>query len=138
MWKKSASKETTASKENIWNIWTDVGNWKNFDNDVLDSSLSGNFTEGVSGRLTPRGGPKTKFELVEVTPYKSFTTRSHPPLTTIDIVHYLEEKRGKIQITHEVKIYGFLSILFSRIIGNDIAKGLPETLEKLCKKAENV
>ncbi|MEL7427607.1 MAG: polyketide cyclase, partial [Bacteroidota bacterium] len=34
---------TTASAEQIWQVWTDVPNWKNWDTGLQDATLEGDF-----------------------------------------------------------------------------------------------
>lgn len=136
MWTNKVSIKTNAAKTGIWKLWTDVENWKTWDNQVVDSSLDGDFILGQTGELTPKGGPKGKFELVEVTKNKSFISRSKLPLAKMDFIHSMEEKNGEIIITHKIQISGFSTFLFSRVIGKKIIQELPKALEELVKLAE--
>ena len=105
MWSKKVSINTTVSKEQIWKLWSDVKNWKSWDEQVIESELNGAFELGRSGFLIPKGGPKTIFELIEVTKNKSFTSRSTLPLTKMDFIHTLNEENGRLT---KILMYFFL------------------------------
>lgn len=107
-----------------------------WDNQVEFSKLNGKFEKGTYGILKPIKSPKSKFQLISVENLKEFTTRSYLPLTKMDFIHELNEKKGKLYITHGVKITGVLTFLFSKIIGKKIIKELPNAMEKLSKMAE--
>ncbi len=136
MWYKKVTIETNATKEQIWNLWTNVENWNKWDNQVEFSKLNGKFEKGTSGVLKPINSPKSKFELISVENLKQFTTRSYLPLTKMDFTHELNKKKGQLYVTHGVKITGVLTFLFSRVIGERIISELPNTMERLSKMAE--
>lgn len=137
MWSKEISIKTEASKEQIWKYWTKVANWNVWDNQVISSSINGEFRIGQTGQLVPNGGPKSEFELIEVTKHKSFTSRSKLPFTKMDFVHQLEEVDGHLVLTHKVEISGKLTFIFSRLIGEKIIKHLPVAMNKLSTIALN-
>ncbi len=136
MWYREVTIKTNATREQIWNLWVDVENWKKWDNEVEFSQLNGNFEKGTYGILKTYKSPKAKFQIVLAKELEEFTTRSFLPLTQMDFIHKINEKDGEIYITHGVKISGLLTFLFSRIIGQKILKELPKTMENLSKMAE--
>ncbi len=136
MWYKKITIETNATKEQIWKLWTNVEKWNNWDNQVEFSELNGNFEKGTYGILKPVKSPKSKFQLISVENLREFTTRSYLPLAKMDFTHELIENKGKLYITHGIKITGLLAFLFSKIIGEKIIKELPNTMEKLSQMAE--
>jgi hypothetical protein len=136
MWTKEVSKKTTASREQIWNLWTDVENWNKWDNEVEYSELYGSFEAGTSGILKPTNGPKSKFQLTSVDKLHSFTSRSFLPFTKMDFIHEMSEEEGSLIVTHIVSIKGPLTFLFSKVIGEKLISELPKALENLSKMAE--
>lgn len=131
MWSKEISIKSLSSKEQIWNLWTNVSNWNLWDDQIISSKLNGEFKMGQTGELIPAGGPKSTFKLIEVTEQKSFTSRSTLPLSTMDVIHEMREAEGEIIITHRVEISGVLSFVFSKLIGNKIIRHLPNAMNKL-------
>ena len=65
MWEAKYSVKTKAKKEAIWKLWTDVENWKEWDKSVKWSNINGDFKIGTKGKLKPKEGPVTNFELIE-------------------------------------------------------------------------
>lgn len=137
MWAKKVTLKTTASRENIWNLWTDVQNWSRWDDELECSELNGKFTEGEKGILKAKKGPKSKFELILVSELNEFTSRSFLPLAKMDFTHRMSEKNGELFITHGIEIKGVLSFLFSKVIGEKLIRELPKAMNKLLNTAEN-
>ena len=136
MWTFEVSRKTTAKKEIIWKLWTDVPNWNIWDAEVVNAELFGQFQTGTKGILKPNDGPKAKFEMIECTNLKSFTDRSFLPLCKMDFIHSMTETNDGLEITHKVEMTGFMTFLFSKVIGNKIKVGLPIAVDKLIKLAE--
>lgn len=136
MWTIEVSRKTTAKKEIIWKLWTDVSNWNIWDAEVETAELFGQFQTGTKGILKPKGGPKAKFVMIECTNLKSFTDRSFLPLCKMDFIHSMTETNNGLEITHKIEMTGFMTFLFSKVIGNKIKVGLPIAVDKLIKLAE--
>jgi hypothetical protein len=136
MWTIEISRKTTTTKERIWKLWTDVPNWNIWDSEVENSELFGQFQTGTKGILKPIGGPKTRFEMIECTNLKSFTDRSFLPFCKMDFIHSMTETKDSLEITHKVVMTGFMTFLFSKVIGDKIKVGLPIAIEKLIELAE--
>jgi hypothetical protein len=136
MWTTEVSRKTTATKEQIWKLWADVPNWNVWDKEVETSELFGHFKTGTTGILKSAGGPKTKFEMIECADFKSFTDRSFLPLCKMDFIHTMTETNGRLEITHKVVMTGFMTFLFSKVIGSKIKVGIPIAVDKLIELAE--
>ena len=137
MWTTEVTRKTTATKERVWALWTDVPNWSVWDKEVEYSELFGQFQIGTKGILKATGGPKTKFLMTECTKFKSFTDRSFLPLCKMDFVHTMTETNGGLEITHKIVMTGLMTFLFSKVIGDKIKIGLPVAVEKLVEIAES-
>lgn len=136
MWKTEVSRKTTATKEQIWKLWLDVQNWNDWDQEVESSKLFGQFQIGTIGTLKSLNGPKSKFLITELTNLKSFTSRSFLPLCKMDFIHTMTETQKGLIITHKIVMIGFMTFLFSKVIGNKIKIGLPIAVERLIQLAE--
>ncbi len=136
MWTTEVSRKTIAKKEQIWKLWADVPNWNIWDSEVESSELFGHFQTGTTGILKPKGSPKTKFEMIECTKFKSFTDRSYLPLCKMDFIHSITETHDGLVLTHKVLMTGFMTFLFSKVIGSKIKIGLPIAVNKLIEIAE--
>jgi hypothetical protein len=125
------------SPERIFALYEDVANWRQWDPDVALSSISGPFTTGTTGKLKPTKGPEAKIEIVSVDKNKSFTVRSRLPMCTMTFEHELFPVNGSTRVVHTVSFNGPLSFFFGRVVGGQIRKGLPGTLQGLKHAVEN-
>jgi hypothetical protein len=136
IWSTQATSRTKASRESVWKLWADVAGWSRWDDSVASSQLDGAFAVGTRGSLKPKGGPATTFVLTHVEPNVAFTNRSSLPLATLEFVHTLRVDRGETVIEHRVEMNGPLTFLFRRLIGANIARGLPAVVARLARVAE--
>ena len=67
------SLETEASPEQIWAIWTDVPNWKTWDEGLTDASIDGDFQLHAQGVITSLEGRRSKFTVTEFHEGSSYT-----------------------------------------------------------------
>ncbi len=129
---------TTAAKpQAVWQIWTDVSNWQQWDIGLQEAEIEGAFTEGTKGRVLSLEGRWSKFRIVECQPSKSYTLRMRLPLGSLWLKRYLsDEGEGEIRITHEVWFQGLSKGIFARIFGERFRSMLPEVVKKVKYIAE--
>ena len=135
------SAQTTASKSDIWAIWTDVENWKKFDERLLYSYLENEqpFTVGATGYLKGKGAPsRTKFELAKVNAPHSFTeTLKLPFYQSIELQRYFEkDQNGQTVFTHQVNFKGRLAPITYALLCGAFKKDLKLVVRKLKDLAE--
>lgn len=130
--------ETSASPEDIWQIWQDVKNWNTWDYGIEYSNINGPFAEGAKGVLKPKGGPLVHTQLTCVEPFKKFVDESKLFLARIVVSHYLAQSAGKTLVTHQIEMKGPLAFLFAYLIGRTMKKNLPQEMETMVKKAESL
>ncbi len=128
--------KTTASPQDIWNIWQDVVKWNTWDHGIQYSTIDGPFQEGTTGTLKPKGGPLVHTKLTRVEPLKLFVDESKLPFARIIVSHYLHESEGCTQVTHQIEMDGPLAFVFAFLIGRKMKKNLPQEMMAMVKKAE--
>jgi hypothetical protein len=90
----------------------------------------------VGNAIQATKGPKAKIVFKKVVPNSSFTVESKLPLCVMRFEHELSEVDGQTLAVHRVIFEGVLSPVFGRLIGRQIKKGLPHTLEGLKRAVE--
>ena len=138
MWAIEISRQTTATKKQVWNLWADVANWKSWDSTVKISELYGDFREGTKGVVKLAIGPKSNFIITGCKPLESFTNRSFLPLCKVDFTLILDETPNDLLVTYRQEMTGALTFLFSAIMGKMMTKGLAKGIEDLIKYAEKI
>lgn len=130
------SVETSASPEDIWELWQDVANWNKWDGGVEYSTIDGPFVEGMTGTLKIKGGSLVRTTLTRVEPMKMFVEESKVFWTRIIVSHYLTESGGKTDVTHQIEMTGPLAFVFARLIGPSMKRNLVQGMEAMVKEAE--
>lgn len=134
--KFSHTLKTSASPERIWSIWIDVENWSNWDTELLNSYLEGNFRLGAVGQLTPKTGRVSTFRISEFDPRKSYTFTVRLPFCSLNVHRYLSSQSGSTYFTHEVFFQGFLAFMFGLLLGRRFQAVLPRIMENVKRIAE--
>ncbi|MBL4821371.1 MAG: hypothetical protein JKY98_10350 [Gammaproteobacteria bacterium] len=134
------SLETSARRSTIWQLWSDVENWKKFDTlleySYLDDDTS--FVTGATGVLNAEGAPEVKFEIMNVIEPESFTVRLHLPLyQTIDQQRYFEvSDSGVATFSHEISFKGGLKSIMCFLLCGTYKKETQRVMERLKVLAE--
>jgi hypothetical protein len=132
----SHTDSTTASSDKIWQVWTDIPNWKQWDKGLKEASLDGEFMVGTKGKLIPDKGPKSKFIISELVPDKSYTFKTKIPFGWLIIKRTLEVKEGRTFFTHDVQFTGFLKKILGNKLGKNYRAILPSVLSEIKLIAE--
>jgi hypothetical protein len=119
---------TSAPKEVVWNLWTDVKNWKQFDERIQYSYLTDTelFELGSRGVMKGRGAPETAFEVIQLSQNESFTLKLELPLSqSIELQRYFEtDESGQTLFTHEVNFRGGLKPLYYLLLSGSFKSDL--------------
>ena len=126
--------ETNAPEE-VWRRWIEVETWHEWDTEVEEVSLRGEFEPGAKGTLTPKTGPKTSFTITELTPEQSYTFTTDLPLAKLYVRRYFTSSRTAF--THEVSFAGTLAPLFGFLLGRRFQKVLPQVMVNLRTLAQS-
>ncbi|WP_299249000.1 SRPBCC family protein [uncultured Aquimarina sp.] len=124
------------SQQKVWDYLTDVNRWKEWDTELIDSSLSEKFSLHAKGILTPKKGPKLKFHISELISNKSYTFVTKMPVGTLEIKRTLVNTGDQIEFTDDIRFTGFLKRIFGLILGSGFKTVLPEVMENFKRLAE--
>ncbi|MGD9729010.1 MAG: SRPBCC family protein [Nitrospiraceae bacterium] len=126
----------SASPETIYSIYEDVANWRTWDPATKSSSLDGPFIAGSKGKLTPAKGNTVPMTLIEANAGRNFTVECKIPLFRMTFEHELSCVGKECEVIHRAAFSGLLAPLLGRVIGAQINRGLPDTLQRLKNLAE--
>ena len=136
MWTTEFSAECKASEAKIWQVLTDVENWKDWIGSIEYSILEGSFKNGALITIKNIKAPKATNVLKDIIENKSFTLQSKMPLCTMDCTHEIVKENETLSIKLGVKMYGAFSFIFSSIFGKKLTNSLPISTKKLVELAE--
>src|ERR1700730_13462975 len=67
-----SSVETSASREQVWKVWSDMSTWGEWNPNVSTMEWTGGFVQGSEGIMNTRAGQHHKMKLAEVQPGRFF------------------------------------------------------------------
>lgn len=129
---------TTADRDRLWAVWTDVPGWPAWDTELASAELDGAFAAGVRGTLKPNDGPESGFTLKEVEPQGGYTYDVDMPLAHLRVERRAEPNpQGPgLEVTHRVSFQGPLGWLFAAFLKGRYEAALPGVMDKLIEAAE--
>ena len=130
------SMECKASEAKIWQIYTDVENWKEWIDGVEYSTIDGNFEDGTLVTIKNIKKPKSSSPLKNVVVNKSFVLQAKMPLSTVDFIHEIVKDKDVIKVRFAVEITGTLAFFFKAIFKKSVAKSLQSCSRKVIELAE--
>lgn len=133
MWKVSHTETVTAPAASIWNRWSHVENWPEYDKSLTSTSINGSFELGSVITLQSKKLPKTKFTLAIVTSDIGFAMVSKLPLAKIQMTYHIEEKSDSTEFTQSISISGPLFWLYSLFFGNSLQRTLVSRMQQLAE-----
>jgi len=133
----SHSVTTQARPDQIWQIWTDVANWKDWDKGLKSASLEGAFRDGAKGILIADNGRKAKFVIEQVWPNQSYVMKTKIPFGWLIISRSMNVTGDTTQFTHDVRFTGILKKALGNKLGKRYREMLPEVMENIKSIAEN-
>ncbi len=138
MWEYEHSIETAASREAIYQLYSDVVTWPLWDDGIAQVTLDGPFAVGAQGVLTAKGQEPLTFRIVEVQPNVGFADETKMPAAGVALrfAHILTPLGGgRTRITHRVTITGAAADTLGPHIGPAITAGIPNTMAALARYA---
>ena len=130
-------RETTATREQIWELWADVPNRTRWDTDLEYAKLDGPFRTGSTGEVKLKGQPPRKFLITYCEPLEGYTDRFFLPLYgKMDWHHTIRETRGGREVAFRIEVSGPVALILAPIMRNILRDGLPPSVDKLVSLAE--
>jgi len=130
------SLETKASEAEIWQIFTDVENWKEWIDGIEYSTIDGNFEDGTLVTIKNIKKPESSSPLKDVVVNKSFILQAKMPLSTVDFIHEIVKDNDVLKVRFVVEIHGTLAFFFKAIFKKSVTKNLQYSAKKVVELAE--
>ncbi|MFI9722893.1 SRPBCC family protein [Streptomyces sp. NPDC052396] len=116
--------------------WADMATWPEWNADTEWARLDGPFTQGSTGALKPKGGPRTKF-VIDVLTENEFTDVSLLLGAKLTFRHLVEtDEAGTTVVRVTASLAGPLAWMWNMILGKGIGATLQRDLDALKAAAE--
>ncbi len=119
----------------VWQVWTAVDQWHEWDTGLKAARLKGSFKLGSRGQLTSLEGRRSKFKVVDYQEGQSYTFRTPLLFSSLYVKRSLHTASGKTSIIHEVWFKGLTAGIFANRFGIKFREMLPKVMEKVVEKA---
>ena len=130
-------RQTTAIREQIWELWADVPNRTRWDRDLEYAKLDGPLRTGSTGEVKLKGQPPRRFLITYCEPLEGYTDRFFLPFYgKMDWHHTIEETGGGREIAFRIEVSGPAALILAPIMRNILRDGLPPSVDKLVSLAE--
>jgi hypothetical protein len=130
-WSFEHSADSAASKEAVWQRYSDVTQWSDWSPAIEWARLKGPFEVGAKGKSKARGAPASGFRLVRVEPNAVFATEAWLPGARLLFEHFIEPGTSGVRITHRATLSGPVARLYERWIASLISQSLPDGVDRL-------
>ena len=127
---------TKASPAAIFALWADIDHWNDHDEGIEWAKLSDTFASGGHYTIKPKGGPKTKADILVVEPNKRFVDVSHLPGAKLKFDHSISQNANNTTVSIVMTLTGPLSFLWAKILGKNQQADLEKSTATLIAKAE--
>ncbi len=131
MWTSSNTETVHTPVGALWQRWINVASWPSQDFSLESASIDGDFAVDSHITLKPKGSSKVKLTIVEVTPFKSFSSIGKLPLAKLRFDHLAQPTGDGVSFTQTVTIDGPLSGLYAKFMGKKMATNLKARMTKL-------
>ncbi len=137
MWSNEQSIETTASPEAIWQLWSDVTGWPEWNADIAHIEISGPFATGSMITMTPAGQDAVELRITEAVEPDLFVDEADLGDVVVRTIHRVEPAEGaRSRVVYRMEITGPAADSVGPELGPQISGDFPETLAALVERAE--
>lgn len=131
------TKQTRATPERVWAIWSDVNTWPGWNPDIDAVAIDGPFASGTTGTMTTKSGGKHAITLEVVRPGRAFRLETSAlPGARFAFDCQIEPSGEGSVISQRISMRGPLAPIFSAMMGKRIAESFDPILSGLKDAAE--
>lgn len=133
MWTHEESIEPTATSEQIWRLFSDVGGWTKWNSGIQNIELHGEFAVGTMFSMQLPAGEQFTSTLVKVEENKGFTDETVIDGTRVLVHHTIATlPSGNTKVIYNTEITGSNAVEFGPVVTGDF----PDVLKALKTLAE--
>ena len=133
MWTHQDSIDIDAPAATIWQLFTDVEGWRQWNAGIADIVLHGPFEVGTRFTMTPPGEEALESTLVEVSPGRGFIDETRVGPNCVRVIHRIRPlEAARCQVDYATEITG----PDAADIGAHVTADFPDVLLALKQRAQ--
>jgi uncharacterized protein YndB with AHSA1/START domain len=124
--------------EALWEAWTDMERYPDWDPREEEMRLDSPFAVGASGFSKQVGRrPGSPFRVTRVEPRTRWTIECPLPAGKLVLDHWIEPTGdGRVTLKKRYEVHGPMTVLFRLVIAKGIRAEMPETFAALAREAD--
>ncbi len=130
------STKTTASPAEIWEVWSDVNRWHEWDPHTVSAKLDQPFQDGAVGHLQPKDAPAGDMHFSNVVTNSRWTSISSTPLGNLTFIHTITDEGNSRVISEHMDADGAIALVFRLFYAKKRKESGKQTLQALAERAE--
>ncbi len=135
---REASLETSASPDRVWQVWSDINRWPEWNPDMKASHVDGPLKLGATGNIDTRSGGKHDVVVTQFEQGRSFELESTAlPGTKMAIRASISPSGSGTRITQGFEPRGLLAPIVGPMMGGAILKTFNSVLNGLKRRVES-
>ena len=124
-----------AKAQRIWELYSDVERWPEWNEAVNSVELDGPFASGVTGSIQALIAPPLGFRLENVEPGESFDLVASLGDLTVTLKQKLIAHNGDCTLKHALSIEGGNDAMM-QMIGDMLSGSIPDSMQRLLDLAQ--
>jgi uncharacterized protein YndB with AHSA1/START domain len=138
MWQREHEATTSATADAVWQRWSDMPQWPQWNDGIEKITVDGPFEVGTTFTMTPPGDDPIRLRLVEIVPGELFADEMDGGDFVVRTEHRLQTAAdGGTRIIYRTQISGPAADQVGPELGPAITADFPEVLAVLIKLAES-
>lgn len=134
---RGTSRETTTAPARVWQVWSDVDTWPEWNPDMKASHLDGPLRVGTTGTIETRSGGRHDVVVTQFEDGKSFELESTAmPFTKMAIRATVSPNGDGSRVTQEFEARGLLAPVVTPMMSGAVLKTFASVLEGLTNRVE--
>ena len=135
---REASLETKAAPARVWQVWSDVNTWPEWNPDMKESRLDGPLKLGATGMINTRSGGKHDVVVTSFEDGRSFELESTAmPATKMAIRATVMPTADGTRMSQAFEARGLLAPVVGPMMSGTILKTFSSVLEGLRQRVES-
>jgi hypothetical protein len=135
-WSVKSDVTIKARVKDVWALWSDVGSWPIWSQDVEWSKLDGLFLVGSKGTIKPKDWPASTFTITQIEEGKNFTTESFLPKIKMNFSYKMSTEGDLVHLIHRITVSGLLAPILWLMLRNKMKKSLEKNIKNLATRVE--
>ncbi|WP_424244894.1 hypothetical protein Dip510_002170 [Elusimicrobium posterum] len=138
MWQCDYKQDAKINLEKLWNLFSDVSKWTQWNANIESARLGGDFKEGAKGYIKLKDQPDQPFTVTSIEAGKKLALRADIMSFGVSIIFEniaQAKENGVYSIENKITVEGGLASLVGITMGAKLKEAVKKSVEKVIELA---